>query len=95
MTTTNTNASTNGITIAEVERRLVEARLEFERTGDTRDRDVVLTLASAREKLRQAMAMAWARAADAEGESRLMQHRALGDCEAAGPKLTARGGKGR
>jgi hypothetical protein len=79
------------ITIADVERRLVEARLEFERTGDAKDRDVVLTLASAREKLRQAEALAWARAADAEGESRLAQPRAIGQGEVARPKL----GKGR
>ena len=83
--------NTTTITIAEVERRLVEARLEFERTGDAKDRDVVLTLAAAREKLRQADALAWARAANEAGDAQLRQCRALVEQAAPAAKLMTKG----
>jgi hypothetical protein len=60
-------------TMQEITQRLVESRLEFERTGDEADRDTVLMLAQARERTRQAEARAFARAALEAAEASLVE----------------------
>ena len=59
------------ITLVEVEEKLIAARLEFDRTGAAEDRETIVLLVEAREKLRQADARAFARRAIAQAEGEL------------------------